>query len=291
MKLKNLFISLLLLSALPASSQILYKIEGNGLSSPSYLFGTHHIAPISVIEKTGADKPFEAANQIIGEIDMTQDQMALALAMQPHMMAPTDSTLSKIISPEDFAIINEEFKKWAPVPGADLKMFDMMKPNVVMSMVAVGMAAQEMQGFNAQEQLDTYFQVQGKNAGKTIAPLETAEYQATVLFDSTPISYQAESLVGMLKDPADAIQATKDLTAAYEAQDLAKMLELSEKDNEHPEFMKALLDKRNAEWLQKLPDLMKNNSSFIAVGALHLAGDKGLVEGLRKLGYTVTPIK
>lgn len=291
MKLKNLFISLLLLSALPASSQILYKIEGNGLSSPSYLFGTHHIAPISVIEKTGADKPFEAANQIIGEIDMTQDQMALALAMQPHMMAPTDSTLSKIISPEDFAIINEEFKKWAPVPGADLKMFDMMKPNVVMSMVAVGMAAQEMQGFNAQEQLDTYFQVQGKNAGKTIAPLETAEYQATVLFDSTPISYQAESLVGMLKDPADAIQSTKDLTAAYEAQDLAKMLELSEKDNEHPEFMKALLDKRNAEWLQKLPDLMKNNSSFIAVGALHLAGDKGLVEGLRKLGYTVTPIK
>ncbi len=291
MKLKNLFVSLLLLSTLPASSQILYKIEGNGLSSPSFLFGTHHIAPISVIEKTGADKPFEAATQIIGEIDMTQDQMALALAMQPHMIAPSDSTLSKVISPEDFTVINEEFKKWAPAPGVDLKMFDAMKPNVVMSMVAVAMAAQEMPGFNPQEQLDTYFQIQGKNMGKDIAPLETAEYQATVLFDSTPISYQAEALVDMLKDPSEAIQATKDLTAAYEAQDLTKMLELSEKDNEHPEFMKALLDKRNAEWLAKLPDLIKDKSSFIAVGALHLAGDKGLIEGLRKLGYTVTPIK
>lgn len=95
----------------------------------------------------------------------------------------------------------------------------------------------------------------------------------------------------MLKDPEKSIQATKELTAAYEAQDLDKMSELSSKDNEHPEFMEALVDKRNAEWLQKLPSIMNDAPSFIAVGALHLAGDKGIIEGLRKAGYTVTPVK
>ena len=291
MKLKSIIASLLLLAAVPASAQILYKVEGNGLTAPSYIFGTHHLAPLSVIEKTGADKCFKEASQVVGEIDMTQDQMKLGMAMQPHMIAPSDSTLSKVISPEDFTIISEEFKKWAPMPGMELSMLEGMKPMVASTMVAVGMAAQAMPGYNPQEQLDTYFQIQGKNEGKTITPLETVEYQASVLYDTTPIAFQAEALVEMLKDPSKAIQSSKDLTAAYDAEDLSKMLQLSEEDDEHPEFMVALLDKRNAEWLEKLPEIMKAAPSFIAVGALHLAGDKGIVEGLKKLGYKVTPVK
>lgn len=291
MKLKSIIASLLLLAAVPASAQILYKVEGNGLTAPSYIFGTHHLAPLSVIEKTGADKCFKEASQVVGEIDMTQDQMKLGMAMQPYMIAPSDSTLSKVISPEDFTIISEEFKKWAPMPGMELSMLEGMKPMVASTMVAVGMAAQAMPGYNPQEQLDTYFQIQGKNEGKTITPLETVEYQASVLYDTTPIAFQAEALVEMLKDPSKAIQSSKDLTAAYDAEDLSKMLQLSEEDDEHPEFMVALLDKRNAEWLEKLPEIMKAAPSFIAVGALHLAGDKGIVEGLKKLGYNVTPVK
>ena len=291
MKLKSIIASLLLLASVPANAQILYKVEGNGLTSPSYILGTHHLAPLSVIEKVGAAQPFSDSKQVIGEIDMTQDQMTLGMAMQPHMIAPADSTLSKVISPEDFTVISEEFKKWAPMPGMELSMLDGMKPMVASAMVAVGMAAQAMPGYNPQEQLDTYFQTQGKSQGKTIVPLETVDYQASVLYDSTPIAYQAESLVEMLKDPSKAIQSTKDLTAAYKAQDLNKMLELTEKDDEHPEFMIALLDKRNAEWLEKLPEMMKTAPSFIAVGALHLAGEKGIIEGLKKLGYSVTPVK
>ena len=291
MKLKSIIASLLLLAAVPASAQILYKVEGNGLTAPSYIFGTHHLAPLSVIEKTGADKCFKEASQVVGEIDMTQDQMKLGMAMQPHMIAPSDSTLSKVISPEDFTIISEDFKKWAPMPGMELSMLEGMKPMVASTMVAVGMAAQAMPGYNPQEQLDTYFQIQGKNEGKTITPLETVEYQASVLYDTTPIAFQAEALVEMLKDPSKAIQSSKDLTVAYDAEDLSKMLQLSEEDDEHPEFMVALLDKRNAEWLEKLPEIMKAAPSFIAVGALHLAGDKGIVEGLKKLGYNVTPVK
>ena len=290
-KLKHFFASLLLLCVFPASSQVLYKVEGNGLTSPSYIFGTHHLAPLSVIETFGAAEPFSLAKQVVGEIDMTQDQMTLTMAMQPHMLAPSDSTLSKVIPAEDFELVNEEFKKWSPLPGAGLQMFETMKPMVVTAIVSLGMSAEAMQGFDPTQQLDTYFQTQGKAEGKSIVPLETVEEQATILYDTTPISYQAEALVEMLKDPSEAIKAARDLTDAYNAGDLAKMLELTEKEDEHPEFMIALLDRRNANWLTKLPDMMKEAPSFIAVGALHLAGKKGIIEGLRNLGYTVTPVQ
>ena len=67
------------------------------------------------------------------------------------------------------------------------------------------------------------------------------------------------------------------------------MYELSMKDESHPEFMEAMLDKRNTDWLSKLPAIFEQGPTF--VGALHLAGDKGVIEGLGKAGYTVTPIE
>lgn len=273
-----------------ASAQVLYKVEGNGLKEPSYIFGTHHVAPLSVAEQFGAMEPFNSATRIVGEIDMTQDQMALAMALQSHLMAPADSTLLKVISPEDYKIINEEFKKWAPMPGVELAMLDGMKPMTVSSMVIIGMCAESMPGFDPQAQLDTWFQTTGKANGKTIVPLETAEQQAILLYDFTPISVQAEALVDLLKNPTEAMEQTKALSDAYMAQDLKAMYDLSMQDESHPEFMEAMLDKRNADWLTKLPAIFEQGPSFVAVGALHLAGDKGVVEGLRKAGYTVTGI-
>ena len=291
MKLFKSILSLFLaVSAVSASAQVLYKVEGNGLTQPSYVFGPHHLAPISVIEQFGATEPFNNSTQVVGEIDMTQDQMQMAMAMQSHMVAPTDSTLSKVIPSDEFQTVNEQFKKWAPMPGMDLTMLEPMKPMVISTMVVVGMTREAMPDFNPEQQLDTWFQSTGKEQNKVVIPLETAEQQAEILFDTTPISYQADALVEMLKNPKKALDQTKNLNDAYMAQDLAKMLQLSEEDDEHPEFMIALLDKRNADWLTKLPAIFKDGSTFVAVGALHLAGDKGIIEGLRKLGYTVTPI-
>lgn len=291
MKIAKRLLSLALCAiALSASAQVFYKIEGNGLTSPSYLFGTHHLAPLSVIDTFGAKPAFDASAQVVGEIDMTGDQMQMAADMQKHMMAPADSTLSKVIKPEDFAVISEEFKKWAPMPGMELAMLEPMKPMVVTTMIAVTMASQANPGYDPTKQLDSWFQTEGKTTGKQIVGLETVDEQATLLFDKMPISYQAESLVETLKDPKEAIESTRNLTVAYNNQDLAAMLELSEKENEHPEFMKAMLDNRNANWLKKLPAIMKAGPTFIAVGALHLAGDQGLVKGLQNAGYTVTPM-
>lgn len=275
-----------------ASAQIFYKIEGNGLKAPSYIFGTHHLAPLSVIDSIpGCKDAFAGVGQIVGEIDMTIDQMQLAQKMQPYMLAPQDSTLSKVIPAGDFARLNEEFKKWAPMPGMSLEMFDMLKPMVVTAMVSVQMVKDKLPGFKPEEQLDTYFQTQGASDGKRIKGLETPEFQAQLLYGNEPIAKQAEALVELLDKPEEALEKSEQLNKAYLSQNLEELYQVMKEEDDDSAFTEKLIFKRNANWLKELPAIMSETPSFIAVGALHLPGEKGVLEGLRKAGYKITPIK
>lgn len=167
-------LSLAVLFCISTSAQIFYKVEGNGLKNPSYIFGTHHLAPLSVIDEVpGCRDAYKSASRVVGEIDMTVNQMELASKIQRYMIAPADSTLSRVISREDFGRISEEFKKWAPMPGMELQMLEGMKPMVITAMVSVEMVKQKLPGYNQTEQLDTYFQLRGKATGKEVIGLET----------------------------------------------------------------------------------------------------------------------
>lgn len=285
--------SAMMLICCVAQAQIFYKVEGNGLKTPSYIFGTHHLAPLSIIDEVpGCRDAYNAAEQVVGEIDMTVDQMELAMKMQPFMLAPSDSTLSKVLAPADFTRANEEFKKWAPMPGMELGMLDMMKPMVITSMVSVQIVKEKLPGFKPEEQLDTYFQMDAKNRGKAIKGLETPEFQAELLYGTEPIAKQAKDLVELLDNPEESLDKSQKMNEAYLAQDINALLEVSKSESEESnKFMEVLINKRNADWTSKLPAIMQSAPTFVAVGALHLPGENGVIEGLRKAGYTVTPIK
>lgn len=287
--------SIALLFVATASAQIFYKIEGKDLSAPSYIFGTHHLAPLSVIDQVpGCRDAFDSVKQVVGEIDMTIDQMTLAMQMQPYMIAPTDSTLSKLFTPEELKVVDDEFQKWAPMPGMSVQMLDMMRPMVLTSMMSIGMVQKELPNYNPAEQLDLYFQSSAKESGKDVKGLETPEFQAKVLYTTVPIAEQAKALLNLAKDPKESLEKSAKLNELYLAQDLDGLLELTNTDDEDSDegaFMEALVDLRNANWIKELPEIMKETPSFIAVGALHLPGEKGVIEGLRKAGYTVTAVK
>jgi len=87
-----------------------------------------------------------------------------------------------------------------------------------------------------------------------------------------------------------------ELQNAYLSQNIDALYELSIKDMPNDpcpstdEERDALNKDRNVRWLEKLPAIMAEKPSFIAVGCLHLPGEIGLIEGLRDLGYTVEPV-
>lgn len=95
----------------------------------------------------------------------------------------------------------------------------------------------------------------------------------------------------MLKEQMDKLQT------AYLAQDLDALNALYQEelpDDPCPSTQeeKDVMNKnRNIQWLKALLDIMQEKSSFIAVGCLHLVGEDGLIEGLKKLGYKVEAVK
>jgi len=78
---------------------------------------------------------------------------------------------------------------------------------------------------------------------------------------------------------------------AYVTQDMKALYDLMYGSNYNQEELKVLLDERNNSWINQLPGMMEKQSLFVAVGALHLVGNSGLVNQLSRLGYTVKPLK
>ena len=69
-------------------AQLLWKISGNGLEQPSYLMGTHHLAPLSITDSiAGFKEAFTASQQVIGELVMSEVQTPEVMQiMQQAMM-------------------------------------------------------------------------------------------------------------------------------------------------------------------------------------------------------------
>jgi hypothetical protein len=125
---------------------------------------------------------------------------------------------------------------------------------------------------------------------KPINGLETAAFQAG-LFDSIPYEKQAKELVDYLDSMDENKKITQQLAALYTSQDLDGIQALSDKeDPEMSGYMDLLLYNRNKKWAKALDGLLRGKSLLIAVGAGHLPGQQGVIELLRKEGYTVDPV-
>lgn len=287
---KLIFLFLLLSNFFVLYSQIFYKIDCPNCESSSYIFGTHHLSPISIVEEAGLMEYFDKTDQVVGELDLTADPIKLSMALQPYMTAPADSTLTILLKGENIDSLNTQFQRLMKMPGVSLQTFDRLKPMVVSTLIAGNMSIETMPGYNPSEQLDSYFFRIGEKTGKKIIALETPEFQGEMLFNMTPLTVQAEVLVEMLKNPEESFEAAKKLNEAYKERNLDEMLILSLEDELHPEFMEIILYKRNTDWLNRLPSIIESAPSFIAVGALHLAGPHGVLQGLKDLGFEITPI-
>jgi len=117
-------------------------------------------------------------------------------------------------------------------------------------------------------------------------------YQMSI-FDSIPYKLQAKQLVEYVDNYGkDDNKEFEELSEAYRKQQLSKLEELTKKEDMGMErFTEILLYQRNINWVNKLKDLLANNTLVIAVGAGHLPGERGVINLLKKAGYKVEPVK
>ena len=127
-----------------------------------------------------------------------------------------------------------------------------------------------------------------ENKNKKTIGLETFEEQLQFL-DAIPLENQFSSIVNTIKNYSTRTKEFNDLVQAYKNQDLMALNKAIEAEQD-TSIKENLLVKRNKNWIPKIEQLIQQKPCFIAVGAGHLAGENGILELLRKQGFTVEPI-
>ena len=268
------------------ANTLLWRVSGKNLSKPSYIFGTMHMICANDIELSDSlKKAIENSDNVYLELDM--DDMWQMMGAMMHMNMKGDTTLSDLLSAEDYKKVKTYFKEHSSL--IPFSMMERYKPLLVESMIME--QAKPCDNMIVIEQL---VMSEAKKSGKEIKGLETFDYQLAI-FDKIPYKLQAQQLAQMVDEAKAGNGADEDevkvLTDAYRKQELNKMDELTKADPSIGEFTDILLYDRNANWSKKLQELMPGNSLVIAVGAGHLPGKKGVLNLLREAGYTVEPVK
>lgn len=290
---KKIILSLAtLIIALSGNAQILYKVSGNGAKDDSYVMGTHHLAPISIIDSIkGFNAAINSVDAVYGEIELSEmNSPASQQKMMMAAMAPTDSTLSKVFTKEQFDSIDNVIKKYSG-GQATLNMLEPMKPMLVGQQLTILMNLQVIPNFNPMQLLDSHVQTLGAQAGKGTFGLENIDFQINVLFGD-PISKQAEDLLETIRKEEKMKSFSLDLYNAYMIQDIEKVRQLMIDPDLglEPEDEAKMLTNRNVNWVNQLKTILPQKSVFVCVGAGHLPGENGVLNLLRQAGYTITPV-
>ncbi len=285
----GLLLSLLAISSLGQNNNenntLLWKISGNGIVKPSYLFGTiHMLCADDAVLSANFKKAIHNCDEVYLEVDM--DNLLEIFGAIGQMKMRDDTTLRDLLSEADYEKVKHYFEsKGSLLPFSMLETF---KP-----MLAASTLEQGSLPCDNPTMMEQVIMQEAKEHDKKIKGLETMSYQAGIL-DSIPYKLQAQQLVSYIDSAGTGDKENKELDQlfnAYRDQDLGKLETLMvETDAGMAGFTDILLYHRNQNWVKKLKSLLGGNALVVAVGAGHLPGEKGLINLLRKEGYTLTPV-
>jgi uncharacterized protein len=261
---------------------LLYEISGNGLTQPSYLYGTIHIICKDDFVMTEATKQkFTEAQQVYLELDL--DDPKMMPDMMKSMYMTDGSTIKNLLSEPEYQKVSQFFKDSLKI---NIGAMDKMKPFVLSSMTLPKMLSCPTQSYE-----ETFVKM-AKAEKKEILGLETVDEQFGAV-DKMGMKKQADMmLVQMVDNWNDGKKLIHNMIEDYKKQDIELLLEdMAKSKSSNTEFQKDLLENRNENWIPRIAKIAKEKPTFFAVGAGHLGGEKGVVALLKKQGYSVKAVK
>ena len=320
---------------------LLWKISGNGLTQPSYLFGTWHgdteLRNQSFLDSVpGFHASFRSVKQFMCEnrfavlpkaTNSSQDKLRALILL------PTDTTYSDLLDKSQINVLDTFLTKKLKVTSDKMNLrpnvlsfmfYEMISEDTVRSRIRQKVMilesstrlpdsvviARRKQLYSEQDIMDYALLKKAEAKGMEVVGLdELIEYQPIMLFttDAT-LKQQADSLVRFINRSGfdHLVDSMNLLTSAlrdvYREQNIHKLKDEKQKlmdgivkmdtwtKNKMDEMTQSLVSDRNRDWMKHILTYIKNKSTFIAVGALHLPGEDGLIQLLRDAGYTVEPM-
>lgn len=285
---RTIFLTAFLFFATVASAQhtILWKITAPSSKRVSYLLGTYHLFGNSFVDSLPVIREkLQECSMVITETRMERDRIR-----SYYNARPGSDTIYSVLSKEDIDLVASVFKKGQInitqfTPGEIFAKMQAFYPKYKCAVLNRGDSGS----------MDEYIQQMGAQQQKTLYYLETDSLQmeklslATSQFDWTFFKRNMPAVLARYRStkPDDKLCAMMNEYASF-----AMDYQFKKKCNilNNAASNEALIVSRNADWMQKLPPLLENNTCFIAVGIAHLYATCGLPEQLKQLGYTVEPI-
>ncbi len=296
---KNLLASLcLLMSFIPAKSQLLWRVTHPVTQKVSFLFGTMHLANYRYFDNHPA--PFDSlkkCTRIITEVDLS-DRGAM-FSMFRFAAMPDGVKLSDSLSKPQWHKLDSILQQGdQPVKAS---VYDDYRPALVESVLTARLFADAYKDlvYERMVPIDQGIADYAIKNGYRRDFLETAEDQFEVMFVKPSLSLQFRSLRRLLDGDEDSatrlyISRSLKLPEYYENQQMDSMEAVIDQsltgDPEEAAWTTQLLAERNAIWLKKLEGQFEKERCFAAVGAAHLMKEDGLLAGLRRMGYKVSPV-
>ena len=269
---------------------LLWKIEGQGLTAPSYLFGTiHMIDKENFFWPKGTLTALDDAEKVSFEIDLDDMfDMGAQMGLLTKAFMADGKTLKDLYSEEDYKVVKDHFD------GMGIPMFFMEKLKPMFLTVFAGGDVEFGKGFGEDSSIKSYemelYSI-AQESQKDVSGLETIEYQMSV-FDSIPYDVQANMLLETIKGSDTEDDTFKEMMVMYKNQEITRMVDFMNESEEGgiDGYEDVLLYTRNKNWIPIMEEKMKAHKTFFAVGAGHLGGKNGVIDLLKKAGYKLTPL-
>ncbi len=274
---------------------VLWRIEKDG-AEPSHLFGTMHMADPRVVSLgPKAREAFDRSSTVVIETTEVLDQAKVMAAMlaNPELTMFTDGTTLLSLVPEDERAALEAALTERGIPPASVAK---MKPWMISAMVALPACEHARKAAGAPV-LDAQLANDGEAAGKALGGLETIADQLGAMA-SLPMEFHIRGLIDTLKLGEAVDDVIETMVVLYLAGDTGMFwpffraaLPAGGDADGFSAFEETMVTARNRTMTDRAAPFIDAGGAFIAVGALHLPGEEGMIELLREKGYRVEAIR
>jgi uncharacterized protein YbaP (TraB family) len=290
-----LFFSALAFLAIPAAAQDqpysqgrLWMVEAAGVA-PSYLVGTMHSADPAIAT------PWPALARVMDAVDSITVELVLdddaTMAMGQAMILTDGRTLGDIAGPERMARIAAAGARYG-MPAEALQQFQPWAVSMIFSLPPSELQRQA----TGAPMLDNVLRQHAEERGIAVYGIETVDEQIALFADYAEEDQLALLDITLEMQPEVETQFNE-LRRAWLAGDLGGLydaamdMETSGSAELLDDFMVRLIQERNYRMAERVTGLLDQGNALIAVGALHLPGDEGVLALLEQAGYFVSAVE
>lgn len=279
----SVLLGCLLWAATSLADPAVWQVKGR--DNTLYLLGTIHMLPADEQLADSIQQAYQHARQLVMEVDMDDMDPAIThhLMMELGRLPPGKSL---------FALLDAETRRQLQITadtlGIDSQLLTRFQP--WLAAITLEQIQLTRMGFAAEGGIEMQLTQRALQDHKAIQGLETLKQQLNLFAQMDMRTQQAylRQTLDELQEPDEDLPA---LLQAWRTGNIPQLQILMRQSfDASPELMTRLLTERNQRWLQSIKSLLDKQSDdyLVAVGALHLVGEQGLVSLLRQAGYQVT---